>query len=169
MSQDREQARKPYEGHLVLAVAARPLRKDRIRSEPIETLRCKGAASAGFVARRVKSIAATSTREEAGAGAYGQGFGGWTLEGRSPREHPADVGPNKAGFARDFREGQNLEAAACRAGPVLRHPGTTAGETAGRCIDVGNGTVPRGRGKLRRAESHERRRYETGPAGNRRE
>jgi len=46
-----------------------------------------------------------------------QGLCRHTLEGRSPREHPASVALNARLPARDSRKGKSPEAAACRAGP----------------------------------------------------
>jgi hypothetical protein len=98
----------------------------------------------------------------------GQGTHCVALEGQSPREHPAAGVLNTRLAARDSRKGQSPGAAARRAGLVLRHRvywrekrhvGPLGGKPPGTFREE----------KAPKGESHERRRYETRPARDRRE
>jgi hypothetical protein len=167
--EDRELAQKPYEGCLVLA-AAHSLRKDRARPGPIETLRRKRVAICGIVHVAAPHVSRLQARE------------------RRPGREPSVKVPVGEPWKGKAHGSIQRMAILIRS----RSPGTSARVKTWKLRPVGparcfgtreqrqekqqagasvseNGTIPRGRGKLRRAESHERRRYETGPARNRRD
>jgi hypothetical protein len=92
-----------------------------------------------------------------------QGFRRNALERQKPTGATSVIGVNRVGWARDSRKGQSPGAAAGWSGPRIRPREQQPGERQAGSFAAETRRVPFERGKLRRAESQERCRHETGP------
>jgi len=109
-----------------------------------------------------------SAREEAGRNP-GRGLRRRTLEGRNPWEHPPWRRPKKPFTRPGLSRGRNPRNRSLRGRPYATASGSPAGQTVGGTVWVVTLRTPRREPHAPKGESHERCRYETRPARDRRE
>jgi hypothetical protein len=137
----------------------RACHSDRARWTPFDTLGRR---------RRVPLVQLRQARERSPSEISGDAFIRKPWKGRTPREQPAVGMLIACSVARDSRKGQSPGVAARRSGLKLRPREQRRGKRqVGALGRKRPGTFREGNAS--KGESQERRRYETGPSGSRRE